>query len=68
MLLEIASLDERLRGAGPRVPALHDGLAAAHLAGLAQQVFERHAEQRPPGRAALETPHCVHHAERYATS
>jgi hypothetical protein len=40
MLLEIASLDERLGGAGSGAPALHDGLAAAHLTGLAQQVLE----------------------------
>jgi hypothetical protein len=68
MLLEIASLDERLGHTGTRVAALDDGFAAAHLARLAEKALERDPEQRPPGRAALETPHCVHRPERYATS
>jgi hypothetical protein len=68
MTLEIAALDERLGRAGARVPALHDGLAAAHLTGLALKALERDPEQRPSGRSTLQAPHCVHGDERYATS
>jgi hypothetical protein len=60
MLLEAAPLQEHLARAGARPPALDHGLAAAHLARLAQQVRERRAEHRPARRTTLQAPDRIH--------
>ena len=66
MFLEVAPLHERPRRAGARPPALDDGLAAADLARLVEQVLERCAEHRPARRPALKASDRIHDASTIA--
>ena len=60
VLLEVAPLEDHLARARARPPALEDGLPAAHLARLAQQVLEAGAENRPARCTALQASDRVH--------